>query len=97
MACNWLPANIINDFLSIATVGQTVTVLSQTLVTKGTTTSKLEMPSSLLMEVPAMADFNKAWVELTDWLSLLHHVIKTQIVTVGDLEEINDMIVKQKV
>ncbi|MGH0122755.1 UNVERIFIED_CONTAM: hypothetical protein FKN15_029459 [Acipenser sinensis] len=77
-------------------VCQTVTVLSQTLVTKGTTTSKLEMPSSLLMEVPAMADFNKAWVELTDWLSLLHHVIKTQIVTVGDLEEINDMIVKQK-
>ncbi|XP_041127963.1 dystrophin-like isoform X6 [Polyodon spathula] len=54
------------------------------------------MPSSLLMEVPAMADFNKAWAELTDWLSLLHHVIKTQIVTVGDLEEINDMIVKQK-
>ncbi|RXM31710.1 Dystrophin [Acipenser ruthenus] len=77
-------------------VCQTVTVLSQTLVTKETTTSKLEMPSSLLMEVPAMADFNKAWVELTDWLSLLHHVIKTQIVTVGDLEEINDMIVKQK-
>ncbi|MGH0173936.1 UNVERIFIED_CONTAM: hypothetical protein FKN15_066592 [Acipenser sinensis] len=76
--------------------GQTVTVLSQTLVTKETTTSKLEMPSSLLLEVPAMADFNKAWVELTDWLSLLHHVIKTQIVTVGDLEEINDMIVKQK-
>ncbi|XP_041114936.1 dystrophin isoform X1 [Polyodon spathula] len=77
-------------------VCQTVTVLSQTLVTKETTTSKLEMPSSLLMEVPAMADFNKAWAELTDWLSLLHHVTKTQIVTVGDLEEINDMIVKQK-
>ncbi|MBN3271118.1 DMD protein, partial [Polyodon spathula] len=77
-------------------VCQTVTALSQTLVTKETTTPKLEMPSSLLMEVPAMADFNKAWAELTDWLSLLHHVIKTQIVTVGDLEEINDMIVKQK-
>uniref|UniRef100_A0A8C4S883 Dystrophin n=1 Tax=Erpetoichthys calabaricus TaxID=27687 RepID=A0A8C4S883_ERPCA len=54
------------------------------------------MPSSLLVEVPALADFNKAWAELTDWLSLLDHVIKTQIVTVGDLEEINDMIVKQK-
>uniref|UniRef100_A0A4W3GT32 Dystrophin n=1 Tax=Callorhinchus milii TaxID=7868 RepID=A0A4W3GT32_CALMI len=54
------------------------------------------MPSSLLMEVPALTDFNKAWVELTDWLSLLDRVIKSQIVTVGDVEEINDMIIKQK-
>ncbi|XP_015219666.1 dystrophin isoform X7 [Lepisosteus oculatus] len=76
--------------------GQTVTVVTQTLVTKETVVSKLEMPSSLLMEVPALADFNKAWAELTDWLSLLDHMIRTQIVTVGDLEEINDMIVKQK-
>nr|XP_005995015.2 PREDICTED: dystrophin isoform X4 [Latimeria chalumnae] len=76
--------------------GQTVTVVTQTLVTKETSISKLEMPSSLLMEVPALADFNKAWSELTDWLSLLDHVVKTQIVTVGDVEEINDMIIKQK-
>ncbi|XP_051782196.1 dystrophin isoform X2 [Erpetoichthys calabaricus] len=75
---------------------QPATVVTQTLVTKESTLSKVEMPSSLLVEVPALADFNKAWAELTDWLSLLDHVIKTQIVTVGDLEEINDMIVKQK-
>ncbi|XP_065261830.1 dystrophin isoform X3 [Emys orbicularis] len=54
------------------------------------------MPSSLLLEVPALADFNKAWAELTDWLSLLDRVIKSQIVTVGDLDDINDMIIKQK-
>ncbi|XP_074076386.1 dystrophin isoform X6 [Macrotis lagotis] len=76
--------------------GQTVTVVTQTLVTKETTISKLEMPSSLLLEVPALADFNKAWTELTDWLSLLDRVIKTQRVMVGDLEDINDMIIKQK-
>uniref|UniRef100_A0A7N4Q1I4 Dystrophin n=1 Tax=Sarcophilus harrisii TaxID=9305 RepID=A0A7N4Q1I4_SARHA len=76
--------------------GQTVTVVTQTLVTKETTISKLEMPSSLLLEVPALADFNKAWTELTDWLSLLDRVIKTQKVMVGDLEDINDMIIKQK-
>ncbi|XP_025055994.1 dystrophin isoform X4 [Alligator sinensis] len=80
----------------VLTPGQTVTVVTQTTVTKETTISKLEMPSSLLLEVPALADFNKAWAELTDWLSLLDRVIKSQIVTVGDLDDINDMIIKQK-
>ncbi|KAM3837732.1 dystrophin isoform 2-T2 [Vipera latastei] len=68
----------------------------ETLVTKETTISKQEMPSSLLLEVPALADFNKAWIDLNDWLSLLDRVIKSQIVTVGDVDEINDMIIKQK-
>ncbi|XP_048719602.2 dystrophin isoform X6 [Caretta caretta] len=78
------------------TSGQTVTVVTQTVVTKETTISKVEMPSSLLLEVPALAEFNKAWAELTDWLSLLDQVIKSRIVTVGDLDDINDMIIKQK-
>ncbi|KAF3812963.1 hypothetical protein GH733_019305, partial [Mirounga leonina] len=47
-------------------------------------------------EVPALADFNRAWTELTDWLSLLDRVIKSQRVMVGDLEDINEMIIKQK-
>ncbi|XP_036396175.1 dystrophin isoform X3 [Megalops cyprinoides] len=55
-----------------------------------------EMSSSVLLEMPALAHFNKSWVELTDWLSLLDQAVKTQRVTVGDLEEINDMIVKQR-
>nr|XP_014433950.1 dystrophin isoform X7 [Pelodiscus sinensis] len=80
----------------LVTSGQTVTVVTQTVVTKETTISKVEMPSSLLLEVPALADFNKAWAELTDWLSVLDRVIKSQIVTVGDLDDINDMIIKQK-
>ncbi|XP_039185591.1 dystrophin isoform X9 [Crotalus tigris] len=69
---------------------------AETLVTKETTISKQEMPSSLLLEVPALADFNKAWADLNHWLSLLDRVIKSQIVTVGDIDEINDMIIKQK-
>ncbi|XP_077199085.1 dystrophin isoform X16 [Paroedura picta] len=80
----------------VTSPGQVVTVVTQTAVTKETTISKQEMPSSLLLEVPALADFNKAWADLTDWLSLLDRVIKSQIVTVGDLDEINDMIIKQK-
>ncbi|XP_045850502.1 dystrophin isoform X9 [Meles meles] len=75
---------------------QTVTLVTQPAVTKETAISKLEMPSSLLLEVPALADFNRAWTELTDWLSLLDRVIKSQRVMVGDLEDINEMIIKQK-
>ncbi|XP_062344088.1 dystrophin isoform X3 [Cinclus cinclus] len=54
------------------------------------------MPSSVLLEVPALADFNKAWAELTDWLSRLDREIKSQRVKVGDLDDINGMIIKQK-
>ncbi|CAD7681913.1 unnamed protein product [Nyctereutes procyonoides] len=75
---------------------QTVTLVTQPAVTKETAISKPEMPSSLLLEVPALADFNRAWTELTDWLSLLDRVIKSQRVMVGDLEDINEMIIKQK-
>ncbi|XP_012585751.1 PREDICTED: dystrophin isoform X6 [Condylura cristata] len=84
----------------LATIGsspsQTVTLVTQSVVTKETAISKLEMPSSLLLEVPALADFNRAWTELTDWLSLLDRVLKSQRVMVGDLEDINEMITKQK-
>ncbi|XP_062039363.1 dystrophin isoform X8 [Lepus europaeus] len=83
-----------------ATIGaspsQTVTLVTQTVVTKEITLSELEMPSSLLLEVPALADFNRAWTELTDWLSLFDRVLKSQQVIVGDLEDINEMIIKQK-
>ncbi|XP_066879802.1 dystrophin isoform X15 [Kogia breviceps] len=79
-----------------ASPSQTVTLETQPVVTKETAISKLEMPSSLLLEVPALADFNRVWTELTDWLSLLDRVIKSQRVMVGDLDDINEMIIKQK-
>ncbi|KFM10098.1 Dystrophin, partial [Aptenodytes forsteri] len=80
----------------VLTSGETVAVDTQTRVTKETTTFEPEMPSSVLLEVPALADFNKAWAELTDWLSRLDREIKSQRVIVGDLDDINDMIIKQK-
>uniref|UniRef100_A0A669QI21 Dystrophin n=1 Tax=Phasianus colchicus TaxID=9054 RepID=A0A669QI21_PHACC len=80
----------------LLTSGQTVAVDTQTRVTKETTSFTPEMPSSVLLEVPALADFNKAWAELTEWLSRLDREIKAQRVTVGDLDDINDMIIKQK-
>ncbi|XP_025903078.1 dystrophin [Nothoprocta perdicaria] len=54
------------------------------------------MPSSVLLELPALADFNRAWAELTDWLGRLDRDRASQRVTVGDPDDINDMIIKQK-
>ncbi|KAK7166628.1 hypothetical protein R3I93_006395 [Phoxinus phoxinus] len=44
----------------------------------------------------ALDKFNKSWTELDDWLALLDHMVQTQRVMVGDLDEINDMTVKLK-
>ncbi|XP_059409656.1 dystrophin isoform X1 [Carassius carassius] len=39
----------------------------------------------------ALDKFNKSWAELDDWLNLLDHMVQTQRVMVGDLDEINKM------
>uniref|UniRef100_A0A8C1MZL3 Dystrophin n=1 Tax=Cyprinus carpio TaxID=7962 RepID=A0A8C1MZL3_CYPCA len=44
----------------------------------------------------ALDKFNKSWMELDDWLTLLDHMVQTQRVMVGDLNEINEMTVKLK-
>ncbi|XP_057187046.1 dystrophin [Triplophysa rosa] len=44
----------------------------------------------------ALDKFNKSWAELNDWLSLLDHMVQTQRVTVGDLDEIKEMTAKLK-
>ncbi|TRZ02504.1 hypothetical protein DNTS_000081 [Danionella cerebrum] len=44
----------------------------------------------------ALDKFNKSWTELDDWLTLLDHMVQTQRVIVGDLDDINNMIGKLK-
>ncbi|KAJ8256205.1 hypothetical protein COCON_G00200690 [Conger conger] len=55
-----------------------------------------EAPSSLFLEMPALAHFNRSWMELTDWLSLRDQMVKSQRVTVADLEEIGDAMARQR-
>uniref|UniRef100_A0AAZ3RN50 Dystrophin n=1 Tax=Oncorhynchus tshawytscha TaxID=74940 RepID=A0AAZ3RN50_ONCTS len=55
-----------------------------------------ERLATLQGDAPALAQFNKAWAELFDWLSLLDQMVQTQRVTVADLDDINHMIVKTK-
>lgn len=42
-------------------------------------------------------EFDKLVAELRDWLVLLERTLRTQPVTVADLEEIEETIAKQKV
>lgn len=46
---------------------------------------------------PDRSDFDQSVAELRDWLTLLERMLKSQRVTVGDIEEIEGMTKKQKV
>ena len=44
-----------------------------------------------------IVEFERSVAELRDWLTLLERMLKTQRVTVGDIPDIEQTIVKQKV
>ena len=48
-------------------------------------------------ESAALAQFNKSWAELTDWLTMLDNMVQNKRVVVGDLDDINDNIGQLKV
>uniref|UniRef100_A0A667WS59 Dystrophin n=1 Tax=Myripristis murdjan TaxID=586833 RepID=A0A667WS59_9TELE len=54
------------------------------------------MTGSSLPESAALAQFNKSWAELTDWLTMLDHMVQNKQVVVADLDDINDNISKLK-
>uniref|UniRef100_A0A4W6EVR1 Dystrophin n=1 Tax=Lates calcarifer TaxID=8187 RepID=A0A4W6EVR1_LATCA len=44
----------------------------------------------------ALAQFNKSWAELTDWLTMLDNMVQNKRVVVADLDDISDNISKLK-
>lgn len=48
-------------------------------------------------ESAALAQFNKSWAELTDWLSMLDNMVQNKKVVVADLDDINENIASLKV
>ncbi|XP_042261254.1 dystrophin isoform X2 [Thunnus maccoyii] len=48
-------------------------------------------------ESAALAQFNKSWAELTDWLTMLDNMVQNKRVVVADLDDINDNISQLKV
>lgn len=61
--------------------------------------SSLEMPvqTQQALELSAPADLDKTTTELADWLLLIDQMLKSNIVTVGNTEEINRTIARMKV
>ncbi|KAF6730406.1 Dystrophin [Oryzias melastigma] len=47
-------------------------------------------------ESAALAQFNKSWAELTDWLTMLDNMVQNKQVVVADLEDIHDNISQLK-
>jgi len=61
--------------------------------------SSLEIPvqAQQALELSAPADLDKTITELADWLVLIDQMLKSNIVTVGNTEEINRTIARMKV
>ncbi|XP_032340981.1 utrophin isoform X10 [Camelus ferus] len=54
-------------------------------------------PSPRTSEISVPADLDKTITELADWLVLIDQMLKSNIVTVGDVEEINRTISRMKI
>uniref|UniRef100_A0AAQ4PPR1 Dystrophin n=1 Tax=Gasterosteus aculeatus aculeatus TaxID=481459 RepID=A0AAQ4PPR1_GASAC len=50
------------------------------------------LTGSSLPDSAALAQFNKSWAELTDWLTMLDNMVQNKRVVVADLEDIDDNI-----
>ncbi|XP_075002340.1 utrophin isoform X5 [Calonectris borealis] len=61
--------------------------------------SSLEIPvqTQQALELSAPADLDKTTTELADWLVLIDQMLKSNIVTVGNTEEINRTIARMKI
>lgn len=59
--------------------------------------SDIPVQSPRTSEISVPADLDKTITELADWLVLIDQMLKSNIVTVGDVEEINKTISRMKV
>lgn len=55
------------------------------------------LTGSSMAESAALAQFNKSWAELSDWLAMLDNMVQNKRVVVADLDDINDNIAVLKV
>ncbi|XP_045400474.1 utrophin isoform X2 [Lemur catta] len=59
--------------------------------------SDIPVPSPRTSEISVPADLDKTITELADWLVLIDQMLKSNIVTVGDVEEINKTVSRMKI
>ncbi|XP_008579608.1 PREDICTED: utrophin [Galeopterus variegatus] len=60
-------------------------------------TSDIPVQSHRASEISIPADLDKTITELADWLVLIDQMLKSNIVTVGDVEEINKTVSRMKI
>ncbi|XP_069462828.1 utrophin isoform X3 [Ambystoma mexicanum] len=58
---------------------------------------EVPMQATHSYELPVPADLDRTATELADWLVLIDHMLKSNIVTVGDTEEIRQTISRMKI
>ncbi|XP_056423347.1 utrophin isoform X3 [Hyla sarda] len=59
--------------------------------------SEYPVATKHVMELPLATDLDKTVIELSDWLLLIDQMLKSNIVTVGDPDEINTTIARMKI
>ena len=72
-------------------------VISETINATQSQVQRSDAPPADVVQHSPWPDFDKVVTELREWLTLLERMLQTQSVTVGDLEEMEDMLAKQKV
>lgn len=84
-----------HDFFSVTKPPNSVSDVQKVVLVS----SSLEIPvqTQHASELSAPADLDKTITELADWLVLIDQMLKSNIVTVGNTEEINRTIARMKV
>uniref|UniRef100_A0A8C3N4D4 Uncharacterized protein n=1 Tax=Geospiza parvula TaxID=87175 RepID=A0A8C3N4D4_GEOPR len=71
--------------------------LPQTVVVLASSLLEIPVQTQQALELSAPADLDKTRTELADWLVLIDQMLKSNIVTVGNTEEINRTITRMKI
>ncbi|XP_028903681.1 utrophin isoform X4 [Ornithorhynchus anatinus] len=83
------PCYVTQSKLSAYPMAQKVVLVSST--------SEIPAQTQLALELSLPADLDKTTTELADWLILIDQMLKSNIVTVGSAEEINQTIARMKI
>ncbi|XP_022094793.1 dystrophin-like [Acanthaster planci] len=75
---------------------QRAVITETSTVTTRAEVQRSAMETAVVETTSPWPDFDRVVAELRDWLTLLERMLRLQTVTVGDLEEMEEMIAKQK-
>uniref|UniRef100_A0A2K6PBR4 Utrophin n=1 Tax=Rhinopithecus roxellana TaxID=61622 RepID=A0A2K6PBR4_RHIRO len=98
--CLWCPNIILQNHLKLHLHKKNKLLWSHPSVQKVvlvSSASDIPVQSHRTSEISIPADLDKTITELADWLVLIDQMLKSNIVTVGDVEEINKTVSRMKI